>query len=253
MTPLWTRRLSLASLALFVFSAGAAETDHHGLDSGGGRNASASYRNHGVIGTIGGTGVGPVSGIVNRAGFVAQLNETPELPPRVLARFPGRPLKIDPAPFYDGLVDPEGDAFVVGSIATTSAAGVAIRPEGRWLVYEATPAAPASDTFSYVVTDGIGDRIQGVVSIIEQLPPDVLVGASHTLLHIEPLLPTLSYRISFAGIPGRNYRVETATDVVNGPWATLAHGLAGSDGLYAVTNTPPVGEGARFYRSFHQP
>ena len=63
----------------------------------------------------------------------------------------------------------------------------------------------------------------------------------------------MAYRISFAGIPGRSYRVETTTNLVDGPWATLSLGLAGPDGIYAGTNTPATGEGARFYRSFHQP
>jgi hypothetical protein len=248
-------RPSTTSLLVFVSAAlsHAAGIDHHVLDAGGGPSASASYRNQGAVGGIGGFSSGPGSRVVNHAGFAGQLNETPELPVRILERVPGRPLKIDPALISDGLADPEGDTFVVESIASTSAAGMAVRPDGRWLVYEATPAAPASDSFTYLVVDGIGDRALGVVTILEQASGSVTVGASQTLLHIEPLLPTLSYRISFAGIPGRNYRVETATNVVDGPWSTLSFGLAGPDGLYAVTNTPPVGEGARFYRSFHQP
>jgi hypothetical protein len=232
--------------------AGAAELDHQGIDAGGGQNRSASYQNFGSIGGIGGLGIGPVSGAVNRAGFAAQLNETPDLRDRTLKRSPGLPLKFS-LDLLGGITDPEGDALAVDSISGTSSAGVVVRPDGRWRVYEAPPGAATSDTFTYLLIDRIGDRVQGTVSVIEELAGDGIAGESRTLLHIEPIVPTMAYRISFAGIPGRSYRVETTTNLVDGPWATLSLGLAGPDGLYAVTNTPATGEGARFYRSFHQP
>jgi hypothetical protein len=243
------------AIALFLLGGGmarAAEVDHDVIDAGGGQSSSASYRNLGSIGGIGGLSSGPVSGVVNRAGFAAQLNETPDLPVRTLKRSPGLPLKIS-LDLLGGVADPEGDALAVESISGTSVAGVVVRPDGRWLVYEAPPGAPTSDTFTYLLIDSIGDRVQGTVSIIEELAGDGGVGESRTLLHIESIVPTMDYRISFAGIPGRSYRVETTTNLVDGPWATLSFGLAGPDGLYAVTNTPAMGEGARFYRSFHRP
>jgi hypothetical protein len=240
-----------ALLLGFALSARAAETDHHGFDAGGGGHASASYRNHGSMGGLGGLGAGDGSGVVNRAGFAAQLNETPDLPVRVLERGPGQSLKIDPAWLSQGLIDPEGDSFVVESVAASSAAGMALTRAGQWLVYEAAPAAPATDTFTYRVTDGIGDRVEGVVTILES--SGFGVGPSLTRLRIEPVSPGLSYRVSFVGIPGRTYRVETTTNLVEGPWTTLDFGLAGPDGLYAVTNTPSANEDARFYRSFRQP
>ena len=241
----------LAVLLLATTAARSAETDHHGLDAGGGRSASASYRNHGSLGGLGGLNTGPVSGIVNRAGFAAQLNEAPELPVRVLERVPGQPLKIDSALLAQGLADPEGDPFAVTGIAALSAANVPLRQEGRWLLYEAGPAAPATDTFTYRVTDALGDQAEGMVTVVAGSGTGI--GPSLTLLRIEPVSPGLSYRISFVGIPGRSYRVETTTNLVDGPWTTLSFGLAGPDGLYAVTNTPLAVEEARFYRSFRQP
>ncbi len=245
------RSLLCAALAWSATGLGAAEVDHHGSDAGGGRNGSASYRNHGAIGATGGVSTGPLSGVVNRAGFVAQLNETPELPTRILTRPPGRALKIDASILANGLVDPEGDLFVVEDVDATSAASVTVRPDGRWLLYEAAPGAPEIDTFTYRVVDALGDRIEGVVEI--RVDHNATPGESRTLLRIDPLPDGLSYRISFVGIPGRGYQVQTATQLPDGPWTTLGLSLAGPDGLYAISHTPPAGEPARFYRAVHQP
>lgn len=245
------RFLLCAALAWSASGLGAAEVDHHGSDAGGGRNGSVSYRNHGAIGATGGSGAGSLSGVVNRAGFVAQLNETPALPTRILTRQPGLALKIDASILIAGAVDPEGDAFSVEDVDAASAASVTVRSDGRWLLYEATPAAPETDTFTYRAVDALGDRLEGIVEI--RVDRDVPPGESLTLLRIAPLPDGLSYRISFVGIPGRSYQVETATRLPDGPWTTLGLSLAGPDGLYAVTHTPPVGDPARFYRSVHRP
>jgi len=67
------------------------------------------------------------------------------------------------------------------------------------------------------------------------------------------MLPLVSipggYQVNFAGIPGRTYSLQRATNVL-GPWEFLASIKAGADGIgtYADTNAPLPNA---YYRSIY--
>jgi hypothetical protein len=58
-----------------------------------------------------------------------------------------------------------------------------------------------------------------------------------------------SFRLSFAGIPGRTYRVQYSDTVVNPIWHDLATNTADPLGQYEYVDRPPPEAASRFYRS----
>lgn len=131
------------------------------------------------------------------------------------------------------------------SVAPHSAQGSDVLLAGSWVYY--TPAGnPASDSFTYVLTDGQGSFATGVVAVATLTPgnapskniTDISAGPSGLVL-------------TFAGIPNYVYRVQYTTNLT-APilWMDIGSILIGSNGKASVTNAPPAGEN-RFFRTVY--
>jgi len=139
--------------------------------------------------------------------------------------------------------DPDGDALAIVGVSSNSAAGGLVRLKGNW-VYYTPPAGPADpDTFTYMLTDGHCAIVPGLVT--------VTIGTNNSQFanfRIENLGDG-SFRLSFAGIPGRLYRIQYCEDLANPTWQDLTSITADSLGEYEYVDTPPAGAPSRFYRS----
>jgi hypothetical protein len=99
------------------------------------------------------------------------------------------------------------------------------------------------DAFSYTITDGRGGQATGWVLVSSMLD----TAPSPNLAITSPVPGT--FLISFDGIPGLTYRVQSATNVTVPEWFTLGNATADQFGRFLFTNTPPAGETNRYYRS----
>jgi hypothetical protein len=64
------------------------------------------------------------------------------------------------------------------------------------------------------------------------------------------MLPDGSRRLTFAGIPGRTYRVQSSDSLSPASWTDRASVTADAQGRFQFTD-PPVLPPTRFYRTIH--
>jgi hypothetical protein len=60
-----------------------------------------------------------------------------------------------------------------------------------------------------------------------------------------------SFRVHFKGVPGVTYRIEYAESLAAPNWRNLGSARADQMGLFEITDHPPAGSPARFYRSVY--
>jgi hypothetical protein len=141
--------------------------------------------------------------------------------------------------------DVDGDVLTVIAVSATSTNGGAVALTSTNVIYTPQPGFAGVDRFSYTISDGHDHTAVGIVEVFVasgQLPS----------LNLVVLAPVPGgFLIRFAGIPGRNYAVQRAENVM-GPWTTLTNGPAPLHGIieYTDTNPPP---GAAFYRTITAP
>ena len=93
------------------------------------------------------------------------------------------------------------------------------------------------------MSDGQGGTATGTVTV--SLTVDD--AQSQNITRIE-MLPDGSTRVSFAGIPGRSYRVQSTDSLTPANWVTRTTVTADALGKFNFTDPPPLPP-SRFYRS----
>jgi hypothetical protein len=90
----------------------------------------------------------------------------------------------------------------------------------------------------------------GIPSLTTTQSFRVTIGAPATsvvsLLQFE-IFGTQSNTLTFSGIPNSTYAALYATNLP-GPWTILSTNVAGSNGLWSITDSPGIGA-SRFYRA----
>jgi len=228
--------------------AGSLSLDRSVVGSGGGTSSSARFA---LLGTMGQpvvtTEVSQQGALAGRAGFWAQtlrwLNAPPVTAADAAERRTGQGTHLLAAELVANDSDGDWDSLQLQSVAATSTAGGTVFREGPWVIYE-PPAGggPATDSFTYQVTDGQGGITVGTVLVQVALPP--VAGAVPLSIRTLPGPPT-QVEVRFQGIAGRSYRVQTAT-TVNGPWTDLGNRTAGGTGVILFQESPQPSP--RFFR-----
>jgi len=138
--------------------------------------------------------------------------------------------------------DPDGDALVL-SFSATSTNGGPVSLGGGSVTYAPFTNFIGADRFSYTVNDGRGGTGSAFV-LIEVRATNQVSGNM-----FPPVAIPGGYSVSFAGISGRSYTLQRATNL-SGPWTTLGSVTVGSYGIgmYDDTNSPPV---SAFYRTIY--
>ena len=185
--------------------------------------------------------------VVGSTNSVSQLINTP--PTAGTATFPrlrNLPLKFRITDLLTNATDVDGDAVTLVSIGTTSTNGVSITNDLVYVYYTPPTNANVADAFSYTVSDTFGATNQGTVLITvapDNNSPSVNITAVATL-------PDGTVQINFAGIPGRSYLVQGATNVTPPiPWVTLNTNVAGTNGLFFYIDLDATNFPSRFYRT----
>ena len=142
--------------------------------------------------------------------------------------------------------DADGDAITVVGVSATSTSGGSVSLSGSVIYYTPPVDYTGSDGFTYTLNDARGGTATG--SVLLSVGP--VSGLSMNLASVG--LQAGQPRVTFFGIPGRSYYIQTAPDV-GGPWRTEASLQADSKGriifLDAEDPLPPQ----RFYRTSTTP
>ena len=139
--------------------------------------------------------------------------------------------------------DPDQDPLEVERISEVSALGVPIRlSEGAWL-YSPAAGFNQTDEFRYWVRDGFGGVSEGRVQISTVVERS---GLNRVSLEV---YPTGIVRLSFAGIPGRRYRIEASDTLADPVWVSLGSKTAASQGSFEFDDVGALDHPNRFYRT----
>src|SRR6185369_6138986 len=111
-----------------------------------------------------------------------------------------------------------------------------------------------TDAFSYTIRDvraayRAGDTVrQASGTILVSIAPD----STNQTQNIIGIVTNLdgNVTINFAGIPGRNYLVQAATNLAPPViWQTLSTNAAGTNGLWSFADLEATNYAQRYYRS----
>jgi hypothetical protein len=158
----------------------------------------------------------------------------------------GRPrqsLRIPVIQLLSNDTDVDGDSLTVSAVAATSEAGGTLRLAGAWVIYTPPTPSPATDRFTYTVSDPSGATATASVDI-------TLDGNQGSILSVISIMPTPGGQIviEFVGIPNRTYAVQRSPSLTSPVWTTLGSVVADRFGRFTFTDTtPPSGEA--YYRT----
>lgn len=213
---------------------------HRTIDSGGGSARSSRFEVVASINSATGESASSAS-FTDRQGFIGQLNEFPVLLADQFVSRPGRPLKILRSNLLANDSDVENEDLQFVSIPATSANGVPLLLVDDWILYNAGPNNTATDSFTYVVTDGI-DEATGTVFLTNTPFEGITFNIAIVPQGADNLLRVF-------GIPGRAYQIQTTASLTPPiSWSNLgAPEVAPANGLIQRTDVAPPA--ARFYRA----
>ena len=139
--------------------------------------------------------------------------------------------------------DADGDPITLVSV-NTSTNGSAVSFGSKYIYYSDTNMV--SDQFTYVISDGQGGTGIGIVNLLE---PSI---DTNRTLNITSITRNNdgSMTVGFAGIPGYTYWVEAATNLTVPAWEVISTNVAGSNGLWEITDTNAANYSMRFYRTY---
>jgi hypothetical protein len=155
-----------------------------------------------------------------------------------------RPAIIMAAKLLANDSDPENDALTLVSV-TASTNGAAVTLTNDRITYTPVPGFRGSDRFTYTVDDGFGG---GTIAAVDLTVLDANAIPSLNKVAIQSI--SNGWRLLFAGIPGRTYIIQRATQI-NGPWSPLQTVVCPEYGIIDYLDTSPPQPSA-FYRTVAQ-
>jgi len=162
--------------------------------------------------------------------------------PQTLGTLQDQAVSLPGLKLLAGSSDSAGFALAVTGVSSNSAQGGTVTWDGSLATYTPPPGFAGSDTFYYTLSDGHGGAAQGTVLVT------VVASGTETLNKISVQLTPTNCQLQFAGIPEREYIIQSAP-AVSGPWTDLSGPIA-ADGTGLIqfidTNVPgPM----QFYRT----
>jgi len=155
------------------------------------------------------------------------VNRAPVASPLAFTNAAPAVLQIPFATLVANATDADGDSLVVAGISLTSTNGVALLTNATSVTY--SNRASVTDQFSYVLSDGRGGSVTGVVNVVNigSTPAAQFVG-----------LPVVSggvVQLHFTATPGWTYFLERATNLPPA-WLTIATNVAPPAGTFDYTD-----------------
>ena len=130
------------------------------------------------------------------------------------------------------------------SAGPLSVNGAAITEENGWIHYTPQLGNSGPDSFTYTIRNSQGG-ITTLTVLVDVIPENAPVQQAKT----NQLLPDGSRRVTFTGVPGRIYRIESSESMDGSQaWTTRSNVQADEDGSFEIIDALPL-PGARFYRA----
>lgn len=176
---------------------------------------------------------------------IAAVNDPPVAGADAVARHPSQSVKIPVAALLANDSDIEGNLpLTVTAVSSPTANGAAVTLGGSMIFYQPN-GHDGADTFTYTLSDSGGATATGSVSV-NLIEDDE---ASENLVSLD-MRSDGAMAAVFAGIPGREYVIQS-TDTLSPPdWTNRATVTADSKGRISFTDEPPL-PSQRFYRTVH--
>ncbi len=144
--------------------------------------------------------------------------------------------------------DPDGN-YPLGlvSIGTAASGQATVTRNSSYVFYLPAPGFTNVDSFTFVISNSIGATAVGTVNV--NLITDDALSQNITSIKQEPAPGGgLQTRVSFAGIPGRTYTVQSTDGLTPANWQTRAAMTADATGRFDFVDLPPLPI-TRFYRT----
>jgi hypothetical protein len=144
--------------------------------------------------------------------------------------------------------DPDGN-YPLGLVSFGPAASgqATVTRNGGYVLYLPAPGFTNVDSFTFVISNSIGQTATGTVNV--QLISDNAQSQNITSIAQEPALGGgLQTRVSFAGIPGRSYTIQSTEILAPATWQTRTNLNADTLGRFDFVDLPPLPP-QRFYRT----
>ena len=180
---------------------------------------------------------------------VVQVVNTPPIAPNTNAgTTQNQALVLANAKLLSLASDPDGDPLTITAAGPTSTNGGTVALASTTITYQPATNFIGTDLFSFVVSDPYGASATGTVLVAvasANLPsPNVVVPATYDSA-------SGTFRVTFAGIPGYSYTIQSSPNVTGGPWTTLTNLAAGSNGWFEVIDAESPPPPARYYRTVY--
>jgi len=161
----------------------------------------------------------------------------------VVQRFAAGGVRISVTDLLANDVDTNGDRLTIMSVNPNSTAGGSVGLANNWVYYAPPAGWTNSDSFTYMVSDGLCETAEGtvLVQVTANNPQPAQFG-----IGTQPSGPV---QLSFTGIPGNQYQIQYADSLVNPNWQVLATQAADSYGVCQFTDLSPTNTTARYYRA----
>jgi autotransporter-associated beta strand protein len=128
-------------------------------------------------------------------------------------------LQIPIATLINAATDADGDALTLAGVNLTTTNGVTLTMNGGFIVY--SNYVSVADQLSYILSDGHGGSVTGMVQIVAS-PTGRFAGA--------PSGTGVSMTLHFVGSPGWTYYLDRSTNLTT--WATIWTNVAPANGLF---------------------
>ncbi|EEF59129.1 beta strand repeat-containing protein [Pedosphaera parvula] len=187
-----------------------------------------------------------VLGSTNSLSSSLVVNIAPSAGDDAIQRPDGAGTKVSIATLLSNDTDADSDALVVTGISTNSTQGGTISMTATEVFYTPPGTNVTSDTFTYTVGDGFGGSATATVTVTIA-PPDNTQPSNITGINTTG---DGNMQINFAGIPGRNYLIQAATNLTPSiNWTTIGTNTAGTNGLFFYIDLDSTNFAARYYRT----
>jgi subtilisin-like proprotein convertase family protein len=137
----------------------------------------------------------------------------------------------------------DGQPVVFDSVSAASAAGGTVSQSGDWVFYTPPAGFTNDDSFTYVVSDDLGQSATGTVAV------NVLTNRGTAATLNLQSLGSGTFQIVLTGIPWRNYTVQYTKSVAQPDWQPIATSTADFQGIIELMDTESQMNQTGFYRA----
>jgi hypothetical protein len=175
---------------------------------------------------------------------VTPVNDNPVAAADTITRLGAQSTKVLISTLTSNDSDVDNNPLDITAVSAALPAGAVVSVSAPWVFYTPPAGSSAAGSFTYTLSDGAGGTATGNVTV--NVTVDDTQSKNTTKIET---LPDGSRKVSFAGIPGVSYRVQS-TESLSEPitWTTRATISADLVGAFQFTDPPPL-PATRFYRS----